>query len=186
MISVQSIKCHQADTLVRIFNQLFAESHRVRLEGGAREPLYRPAESSDGWNYIIFTRDYFASALHEVAHWCIAGPERRKQLDYGYWYSPDGRDAQQQRAFEQVEVKPQALEWVFSRAAAYPFRLSADNLDGSAGPSDTFQRAVWQQARRYAGGALPGRAARFARALADHFRSSGAFAPDAYRLEDLR
>src|SRR3546814_2809228 len=49
-----------------------------------------------------------------VAHWCLAGAARRRQDDYGYWYAADGRDLEQQHLFEQVEVKPQALELLFS------------------------------------------------------------------------
>lgn len=134
---------------------------------------------------VIFTRDYFASALHEVAHWCIAGPERRQQLDYGYWYAPDGRDPQQQCEFEQVEVKPQALEWIFSRAAGFRFRLSADNLDGSGGVSETFRRSVWQQARIYSERGMPSRAAQFRASLAATFGIADAMAATGFRLEDI-
>src|SRR5699024_7455731 len=65
---------HQATTLVRIFNQVFATTYRTLLEAGGDEPLYQPASEPAGRHRIVFTRDYFASALHEVAHWCIAGP----------------------------------------------------------------------------------------------------------------
>lgn len=168
-----------------LFNRVFAESHRTRLQGGAEEPLYRPAGGDCPWNWVIFTRDYFASALHEVAHWCIAGRERRRQVDYGYWYAPDGRDQQQQRAFEQVEVKPQALEWIFSRAAGFRFHISADNLDGQVTVSDGFKRAVWRQAQRYCREGLPGRAGRFAAALMEAYDSTDALEAASYRLEDI-
>lgn len=168
-----------------IFNRLFAESQRTRLEGGGEEPLYRPAADGNGLHVIVFTRDYFASALHEVAHWCIAGSRRRQLEDYGYWYAPDGRDPQQQRAFEQVEVKPQAMEWIFSRAAGFRFRLSADNLEGSGGVSETFKEAVWRQAQAYCQRGLPGRAGRFASALAETFGVEGHLERPTYRLEDL-
>src|SRR5690606_1871522 len=128
---------HRASTVVRIFNELFVSSHHTRLEGGAEEPLYQASAAPDQLSHCIkFTRDYFASALHEISHWCIAGPKRRLLEDYGYWYAPDGRNAAQQKVFEQVEVKPQALEWIFSEAAGYRFRLSADNLDGGVGHSE--------------------------------------------------
>lgn len=171
--------------LIRIFKQVFATSCRTRLLGGADEPLYQPAAVAEEHHRIFFTRDYFASALHEVAHWCIAGAERRELVDYGYWYAPDGRTAEQQRVFESVEVKPQALEWIFSRAAGVRFRLSADNLASGALPSETFRRAVWQQARQYCRDGLPERAGRFAQALASHFGVEHPFAAEAYRLEDI-
>ena len=67
----------------------------------------------------------------------LQAPARRKQVDYGYWYEPDGRDHVQQQAFEQVEVKPQALEWLMALACGVPFEVSCDNLNGSA-PVDRF------------------------------------------------
>lgn len=136
------------------------------------EPLYQPAASATGQHTIHFTRDYFSSALHEIAHWTIAGSERRQMLDYGYWYSPDGRTATQQRSFEQVEIKPQAIEWIFSLACKQRFHISADNLDAELGPSERFKHAVWQQARNYLeNDSLPVRAKLFLCALMEHFGS---------------
>lgn len=60
--------------------------------------------------------------MHELAHWCIAGPERRLLADYGYWYEPDGRTEQIQAEFEKVEVKPQAVEWILSASCGFPFK----------------------------------------------------------------
>ncbi len=57
---------------------------------------------------VSSSRTVFASALHEISHWCIAGKARRELVDFGYWYCPDGRDAMTQSQFEDVEVKPQA------------------------------------------------------------------------------
>ncbi|UZJ45906.1 elongation factor P hydroxylase [Marinimicrobium sp. C6131] len=136
---------HDCRDLIQLFDQTFRESHATRLCGGAEEPLYAPGRPHRIW----FTRNYFASALHEVAHWCVAGRERRLQEDYGYWYAPDGRTAAQQAEFERVEVRPQALEWLFSRAADWRFRPSADNLDAGFGPSEEFKRAIHQQALRF-------------------------------------
>ena len=62
---------------------------------GAAEPYYEPGAPS----VIYFREDFDRSALHEVAHWCVAGPLRRGLPDYGYWYAPDGRNAEQQSAF---------------------------------------------------------------------------------------
>lgn len=60
----------------------------------------------------------------------IAGEQRRLLPDLGYWYAPDGRTAEQQALFEQVEIKPQAIEWLFSKAFGRKFRVSLDNLTG--------------------------------------------------------
>ena len=76
-----------------------------------------------------FSRGLRAQRPHEVAHWCVAGAERRKQDDFGYWYCPDGRDQAQQQAFEQVEIRPQAIEAEFCQALGIPFSPSQDNLN---------------------------------------------------------
>lgn len=120
-------------------------------------------------NKIFFNRDYFASALHEIAHWCIAGEQRRAQVDYGYWYAPDGRDTQQQRAFEQVEVKPQALEWAFSLACNASFSVSNDNLSLSEHDSTAFKNAVTKQLMIYEEHGFPKRAHRFLSILQAQF-----------------
>lgn len=165
--------------LEMLFQHLFFRPWHTLLEGGGDEPLYRPVDSKCRYHRIIYRADYPASALHEVAHWCIAGRQRRQQLDYGYWYAPDGRTAAQQRTFEQVEVKPQALEWLFATAAGQPFRLSADNLDGE-GPSPAFAKAVRRQARCWCRGGLPPRGQQFIAALASAFAMSAPLALSHY------
>lgn len=157
-----------------IFHRLFERSHRTRLVGGGAEPVYRPAAYPLEFHAIVYNRDYAASALHEVAHWCVAGAARRLKEDYGYWYAPDGRSAAQQSLFEQVEVKPQALEWMFSVAAGRPFGVSADNLEAGLGASETFKDAIYQQVQMYCGEGLPQRAQAFVQALATR---TGLYAP---------
>ncbi|WP_188150361.1 elongation factor P hydroxylase [Teredinibacter waterburyi] len=171
---------HSCIQLIEIFNNCFAEPCNTRLEGGGCEPIYYPAahEYAEDPARVVFSHDYFASALHEIAHWSIAGDQRRQQLDYGYWYAPDGRSAEQQALFEQVEVKPQALEWVFNRACAHKFRLSADNLTSELGATEAFKLAVVSQAQAFCRNGLPQRAAVFADALAQ------AFGVDQYLVED--
>lgn len=110
-----------------IFNSTFSESYKTILIGGFSEPEYLPADA-DQPARIQYRADYVESSLHEVAHWCLAGEKRRKLNDYGYWYSPDGRDENQQQKFFDVEVKPQALEWIISSAAGVSFKPSVDNL----------------------------------------------------------
>jgi len=103
-------KANNSD-IERLFATSFFEAYNTYLLGGGQEPEYIPASQDVPYHRIIFRQDYFASALHEVAHWCIAGRVRRLQQDYGYWYAPDGRSVEQQAQFELLEVKPQALEW---------------------------------------------------------------------------
>ncbi|HAC34158.1 MAG TPA: hypothetical protein DCF45_06535 [Gammaproteobacteria bacterium] len=118
---------HDPEDLIRLFNTLFERQYRCRLVRGGDEPLYLPAVASSDFHLLQFAHGYFASALHEVAHWCIAGPQRRLQVDFGYWYRPQ-RNQQQQREFERLEVKPQALESLFAEAAGFPFQVSIDNF----------------------------------------------------------
>ncbi|MGS2722242.1 elongation factor P hydroxylase [Porticoccus sp. GXU_MW_L64] len=161
--------CHW---LEQLFCRLFLESENTCLIGGAKEPLYLPADKENPHHRLYYREDYLSSALHEIAHWCIAGHDRRQQIDFGYWYNPDGRSAQQQQQFEQVEVKPQALEWHISVAAGQRFHLSADNLHGEAGASDAFASAVCQQAQRYSVQGLPQRAQMLVTALQQHLGTS--------------
>ena len=88
---------HAYQDLIIIFNQRFANEFNTRLVKGEDEPLYSPASESCDYHQIIFAHGYYASALHEIAHWCIAGEERRLLEDFGYWYQPDGRNEQEQK-----------------------------------------------------------------------------------------
>ncbi len=157
---------HHYPDLIRIFNGLFAEQENTRLLRGWDEPIYWPADAHMPWARLVFARGFFSSALHEIAHWCIAGAERRKRVDFGYWYAPDGRSEAQQRAFERVEVKPQALEWIFTNACGLRFTVSADNLNGQVGDDSAFRRAVHAQVLRYCDEGMPARAEVFRQALA--------------------
>lgn len=151
-IELDRVSSAECDTLVDIFNGCFAESLNTCLVKGGSEPLYLPAGMAEGemapssCHRIIFTRDYTASALHEIAHWLVAGEARRQLLDYGYWYVPDGRNPGQQRAFERVEVEPQAMEWLLNVACGRRFRVSADNLEMGLGASDGFKDAIYHRA----------------------------------------
>lgn len=169
---------HRSFDLIQLFEHCFFAEFHTRLEGGADEPLYLPADSFNPAR-IIFTRDYFASALHEVAHWCVAGANRRALPDYGYWYAPDGRTTAQQAQFEQVEIKPQALEWIFSVASGSRFRVSADNLNSGLGASSEFKEAIVSQARFYCRN-LPERPARFAAALGDFYNRENILDEESY------
>lgn len=161
---------HRVEDLEKLFDQCFLEKFSTRLRSGANEPLYLPFDRDRGCAEVQSTRNYFASALHEVSHWCIAGEVRRKEVDYGYWYEPDGRDDATQAFFEQVEVKPQALEWIFSLAAGFRFRLSVDNVaQPELKASQQFVDGVCAQARLYAENVLPARPRAFVEALASHY-----------------
>ncbi|MEC9340304.1 MAG: elongation factor P hydroxylase, partial [Pseudomonadota bacterium] len=106
-----------ADAVARVFNGLFRGPFRTELVGGGDEPLYQPRPRGVDLDRITYREDFVNSALHEVAHWCLVGPARRRRVDYGYWYLPDNRDAEAQLRFQAVEARPQALEWLFADAA---------------------------------------------------------------------
>lgn len=164
---------HRPEDLVTLFDSLFRQSFGTVLVLGGHEPLYRPDGGPDNCAQVIFAHGYFASALHETSHWCIAGPARRRLTDYGYWYCPDGRTQAQQAEFERVEVKPQALEWLFSIACGHRFHISVDNLsgEGSADP-EGFREAVRRQALDYLATGLPPRAGQFLTALTEFYASA--------------
>ena len=161
---------HRLEDVIALFDGLFQETFSTRLVRGGDEPLYLPADGACPWHRVIFARGFFASALHEVSHWCIAGARRRGLEDYGYWYLPDGRDAVEQCQFEAVEVAPQALERLFSRASDLPFNVSVDNLGEVEVDREGFRARVEARAERYLQEGLPGRAAAFRRALAAFYR----------------
>ena len=156
---------HHPEELIALFNSLFEESHNTILVRGDDEPLYLPADSAHPRHRIIFAHGFFASALHEIAHWCIAGKQRRMQVDYGYWYRPDGRNAEEQAAFEEVEARPQALEWIFSDACGKSFEVSIDNLSGVPVDRERFVARVSAARGTYLETGLPARAGQFERAL---------------------
>jgi len=151
-----------ATDIVTVFDGLFRTRYRTRLVGGAREPLYVPA-TPDREAELCFREDFAASALHESAHWCLAGTVRRRRPDFGYWYEPV-RDAAMQCRFEAAEAPVQALEWIFCNAAGVPFRVSVDNF--AFADRSRLRQRVHRAARERLKLGLPPRAARLAARLA--------------------
>ena len=153
--------------LERVFGDCFFAASDTVLVGGGAEPLYLPSDEPLRHPHrVVYRADYFASALHEVAHWCLAGAERRTREDYGYWYCPDGRSPEEQAAFERVEARPQALEWIFSDACEFEFHLSADNLTLGVESSIRFGSEVELEKKRFIATGLPERAAVYEEELA--------------------
>ncbi|ALO35577.1 hypothetical protein CMT41_13285 [Colwellia sp. MT41] len=163
---------HNYQDLIALFEQVFFHQYNTRLIKGADEPLYAPADENCAYHQIIFAHGYYASAFHEIAHWCHAGEKRRLLEDFGYWYIPDGRDQAQQLKFEQVEIKPQAIEWAFCVAVGKKFDVSVDNLSGT-GNTDriAFKLAVYQQVARYLSSGFPLDAQLYIAALADFYQT---------------
>jgi len=162
---------HQYQDLIKVFNKCFLQAYNTQLLKGDSEPIYLPANQNVPYNTVYFAYGYFASALHECSHWLIAGAERRKLVDFGYWYEPDGRTPAQQALFLRVEVKPQALEWVLATASRFHFRISLDNLQGAAISDEHFKQAVYNQVKMYCEQGLPKRAELFRRALCEFYNT---------------
>ena len=160
---------HDYACLITLFNGCFEKSFNTRLVCGTDEPIYLPADAQHPYHRICFAHGFFSSALHECAHWFIAGEARRQQVDYGYWYKPDGRTAEEQLLFQTVEVKPQAIEWILSTAAQYPFQFSIDNLEGEDMDHEPFKTAVREQVAWYQTHRLPERAELFRQTISDFF-----------------
>jgi elongation factor P hydroxylase len=169
--------------IIQLFNDTYFKKFNTRLIKGGDEPLYLPANSTEKnslfetkpsvnltctYHQIIFARGYYASALHEISHWCQAGEQRRLLEDFGYWYNPDGRNEVQQHKFEQVEIIPQAIEWAFNVAAQRKFHVSVDNLNGFQTNTDRFKNKVLNQVQIFLDNGFPDRASQFITVLA-HF-----------------
>lgn len=164
------IKPHEYEDLIILFNGCFSQNYNTRLVKGGDEPLYSPANDECSYHQVIFARGFYASAFHEISHWCQAGEERRLLEDFGYWYIPDGRDEQQQQKFEQVEIIPQAIEWAFNVASGRKFHVSADNLSGYQADTERFKNKVYQQVLIFLEQGFPKRAQVFIDALADFYQ----------------
>ncbi len=158
--------------IIESFNRSFRVKWNTILVGGFEEPYYQPSHG-DCPAEIRFTRDYARSALHEVAHWCISGENRRELPDYGYWYRPDGRNLMEQSEFFKVEVKPQALEMAFSERCGISFQVSCDNLHGeNSGDEREFERQVRAQLESFRQQGFPERAHIFIEALSAQANAS--------------
>lgn len=147
-MSKPSIPSFSANEIIVLFNNTFYSNFNTKLVLGGDEPLYQPITPLCQYHQIIFAHGYFSSALHEIAHWLVAGEQRRLEVDYGYWYEPDGRDLQKQAEFEIVEVNPQAIEWAVAVSCGFKFEVSSDNLSGIVINRLAFKQKVYHQVLR--------------------------------------
>lgn len=157
-----------ARRITATFNRLFGVSHRVCMTGGGAEPLYEPA-LPDRAARIVFTADYPASALHEAAHWCLAGAARRCLRDYGYSYLPGPRDPASRAAFFASECDVQAIEALFAEVCGVRFVVSADDFEASPAEIEAFEGKVRRAIALRRTGGLPPRAALLRDALQAEF-----------------
>lgn len=148
----------------KIFSDCFAQKFDTQLVGGAVEPLYEPATNTKP-STITYREDFAASALHEVAHWCIAGKARRLCLDFGYTYQPPPRSEIQQLRFYAQELNTQTLEMMFAEAAGIKFQPSADDLGADIDDFSTAIRANQAKLNEWLATPAGERAHRFIQAL---------------------
>jgi elongation factor P hydroxylase len=181
----QQLPKHHYQEIIDLFDECFSQSHNTRLIKGDDEPIYLPADPTCEYHRVVFAHGYFSSALHEISHWLIAGPKRRLLEDFGYWYRPDGRTAQEQAEFEKVEVKPQALEWILSVAAGHKFYISADNLSGESTDNSAFKQAVYEQVECYLTKGLSERATCLKAALCRYYGVDPSFTLDQFDLNSV-
>ncbi|TMM42481.1 elongation factor P hydroxylase [Colwellia ponticola] len=177
---------HNYQDLIALFEQVFFQQYNTKLVRGDDEPLYAPADANCAHHQIIFAHGYYESALHEIAHWCYAGAQRRLLEDFGYWYIPDGRNEKQQQKFEQVEVIPQAIEWAFNVAVQKQFNTSADNLNGYLGDTNGFKVKVHQQVLAFIETGFPPRAQQFIDALIHFYQSSSPLTAEQFSVDVQR
>lgn len=179
-------EARQVEALIRLFDGIFAERYTTRLVRGDDEPIYLPRDDCTSYHRIVFAHGFFASGLHEISHWCIAGPARRQQEDFGYWYLPDGRNEEQQDAFERAEVEPQAVELILTEACGRRFNVSVDNLDPNVNVDRyAFHDKVAARARERRAAGLPPRIEALRVALEAHFKQALPLAEAIHRADEV-
>ncbi|WP_392564924.1 elongation factor P hydroxylase [Orbus wheelerorum] len=109
------------------------------IKGGAEEPFYE-APKGDAKAILYFRSNYPRSLLHELCHYCLSGEKRRQLDDFGYWYYPCGRTADEQLLFEQVEARPQGLEKLMCEIVGITFIPSLDDFSGRPASEDFLSR----------------------------------------------
>lgn len=109
------------------------------IKGGAEEPFYE-APKGDSKAILYYRSNYPRSLLHEICHYCLSGEKRRQLDDFGYWYFPCGRSADEQLQFEQVEARPQGLEKLMCEIIGITFIPSLDDFSGRPSSTDFLKR----------------------------------------------
>jgi len=136
------------------FNETFQRTYATQLCGGADEPLYLPPTHLK-LGLIQYNRNFAASALHEIAHWLIAGRRRRQLVDYGYAYQSEPRTNADQKRFYLYEARNQGLEKMLSQQCGNPFQVSVDNLLVGVDERNLFGDSVTTACRQWRERVLP-------------------------------
>lgn len=178
-----SICCKE---LATVFNMTFNESEQTILMATDDEPCYLPKDEQYPFNRIYYTKDSYTSLMHEVAHWCRAGKERRQLPDYGYWYQAEDRSPEAQQLYVASESKTQALEWIFCVAAGVCIQIIPENQPYSFKPSLEFRKSIYMAVLHYLQKGLSDRPERFKQALLNYYRKHLVFNESLFLFEDLK
>ncbi len=162
-VRCQSLADHE---IAARFNAHAGRVYHAHLQGGADEPLYEPARPGAP-ALIHYRQDFAQSALHELAHWCIAGAARRALPDYGYWYQPPPRNPAMRARFFAVESRVQGLERLLAHVCGVRFHVSLD--DPGSDPQD-FEARVAASTRAWLMRELPARTQAVLQALEPDWR----------------
>jgi len=138
-MSVCSKDDEYCENLIKAFSIILPN---LNIKGQAEEPFYK-APKANAKAVLYFRSNYPRSLLHEISHYCLAGERRRGLDDFGYWYAPCGRTAEEQQRFEEVEARPQGLEKALCEIAGIRFSPSLDDFSGRP-PSDFFLKNLEQ------------------------------------------
>ena len=75
-----SVEALQVQWLMVWFKRWFCHRDTILVKG-EHEPEYFAATDTEPAK-IVFAHGFFASALHEISHWCMAGQKRRLLNDF--------------------------------------------------------------------------------------------------------
>ena len=129
---------HHYEQLIEIFNSCFADEFNTRLIKGDDEPIYLPADAEVPYNRIVFAHGFYASAIHEISHWCIAGKARRELVDFGY-FEPD-------RVVFQRRVHAQVMDYLTNGIPERPARFIKALQNYYHTPELTAEQFPWPEA----------------------------------------
>jgi hypothetical protein len=131
-----SVCCTDDEYCRNLINAFAGILPNLTIQGEAEEPFYK-APRENTYAVLYFRSNYPRSLLHEISHYCLAGDRRRSLDDFGYWYTPSGRTAEEQQHFEVVEARPQGLEKAMCEIVGIKFSPSLDDFSGRP-PSERF------------------------------------------------
>ncbi|ONG14617.1 elongation factor P hydroxylase [Escherichia coli] len=138
---------HHYEQLIEIFNSCFADDFNTRLIKGDDEPIYLPADAEVPYNRIVFAHGFYASAIHEISHWCIAG-KARVAAGYPFNVSCDNLegDFEPDRVVFQRRVHAQVMDYLENGIPERPARFIKALQNYYHTPELTAEQFPWPEA----------------------------------------